>query len=105
MEKQKNFIIYLGLKDKDTKKQILSDIQSYQKAENILKSFRVGFSIVEQTGGYFHENGEYVTEKSLQIKLFLDNLPKVERIALELKKQFNQESIIIEQNISAVSWI
>lgn len=93
------FIIFLGLNDKDTKKQEISTLSAYKIANNIIFKYLEGATILEANGIYKHDNGEFVIEKSLQIELLFTDKKTVEKIASELKNAFNQESVIIQRQI------
>lgn len=90
----KQFTIYLGLNDKDTKKQEVTTIDAYKILMNLLD----GATINESTGFYKHNNGDLIIEKSLQIILidFNNNL-KINDICDQLKKLFNQEAVVLQE--------
>ena len=62
-------------------------------------SYTDGATIFEANGIYKHNNGEIVIEKTLRIELLFINEETVKQIVSDLKKAFNQESIIIQKNI------
>lgn len=92
---QEKFTIYLGLNDKDTKRQEINTLDAYKIAVNIIGDC----SISELTGFYTHHNGQPVIEKSLKIEVFGKTEPEVKNIAEQLKVTFNQESVIIQKQV------
>lgn len=95
----KKFTLYLGLNDKDTKLQKISTIEAYKICNNILLNYTEGATIFEANGIYKHNNGEIVIEKTLRIELLFVDEKIVEKIVVDLKKAFNQESIIMQTDL------
>lgn len=93
------FILYLGLNDKDTKKQEINIIEAYKIVNNVVNNYCDGATIYECQGIYKHDNGEIVFEKTLKIELmFVDRLTVVSLVK-DLKEIFNQESIVLQKEI------
>lgn len=89
----RKFELYLGLNDKETKRQEINTLDAYKVAANVCKDC----SISELTGYYTHDNGAVVIEKSLKIELFGKEKTEVQAIAEQLKTIFNQELVIINE--------
>ena len=100
---KKNYSLYLGLNDKDSKKQLLTVAES----ESILNDYLLnragvyGATVENVKGVYTHENGDVVVENTLKITLCYISKKQVLKIASDLKELFNQESIMI-QKLSSV---
>lgn len=93
------FTLYLGLNDKDTKKQEINTIEAYKIVNNVVNNYCDGATIYECQGIYKHNNGEIVFEKTLKIELmFVDRLTVVSLVK-DLKEIFNQESIVLQKEI------
>lgn len=93
------FILYLGLNDKDTKKQEINTIEAYKIVNNVVNNYCDGATIYECQGIYKHDNGTIVFEKTLKIELmFVDRLTVVSLVK-DLKEIFNQESIVLQKEI------
>lgn len=109
----KEFTLYVGLNDKNTKVQKISTIEAYKMVENTLLNNGIdGATIYEGRGIYKHENGIKVRETTLIIKIimfdekaedqYIDNLKKVVSI---LKTTLNQESVAVQiKNINSNLW-
>ena len=93
----KKFTLYLGLNDKDKKKQLISTVEAYKIANNILLHYTDGATIFEANGIYKHDDGSYVIEKTLRIELLFIKDETVEKIIKDLKTSFNQESIAVQK--------
>ena len=93
--KQIKYEIIIGLKDKDTYEQELSTSKFVEIVQSICKNNNIGFSMHVMNGGYIHENGTYVLEKSLNISLIDITREQSFEIADVLKSLFNQESVIV----------
>lgn len=91
--------LYMGLNDKDTKKQEISTIDAYKLVMNVLTAQVDGGTIFEANGFYKHSDGTITIEKSLKIEL-IDVAENILRGMVEtLKQVFNQESIILQRDI------
>lgn len=87
----KQFTLYVGLLDKDTKQQEISD----ELAKEIISNEIGDCSISDMNGYYTHENGQKITEKSLRVEILFRTLEEIKLIASVLKKKLNQESIAL----------
>ena len=91
--------LYMGLNDKDTKKQEINTIDAYKLVMNVLTQSVDGGTIFEANGFYKHVDGTITIEKSLKIEL-IDVEENILRGMVEtLKQVFNQESIILQRDI------
>lgn len=93
--------IYLGLNDKDTKKQIISTKKAFSFVADFCHSYFNGSTISLCDGLYTHTNGNKVIEKTIKIELFDESFEVVLLFISHIKKVFNQESILLttETNI------
>ena len=98
----KKFSLFVGLNDKDTKKQRISTIEAYKIIENVLIEKVGGGSIFERRGIHKHESGEVVIESTLNIELYgIEENQAIEIISI-LKIALNQESIILQtENVNS----
>lgn len=93
--KNKRLDIYVGLGN-----QIHDKYDDAEAAKNKFSSYfndeEIGFSIVEQVGGYVLENGKYIVENSLRISIIgdIDN-DNIKTFANAVKDAFNQETVLI----------
>ena len=65
------YTLYLGLNDKDTKKQEIATIEAYKITTNLLTSYTDGATIFEANGIYKHNDGNITIEKTLKIELLV----------------------------------
>jgi hypothetical protein len=87
------YTLYIGLNDKDTKKQEIPT----NGALVLLAQYLKDATVQECTGFYTHENGEFIIEKSLRVeKLDFSDTFDVFAAIRDLKIIFNQESIAVE---------
>ena len=63
------FILYLGLNDKDTKKQEINTIEAQKIVKNVVSNYCDGATIYECQGIYKHDNGEIVFEKNIKNRI------------------------------------
>ena len=91
------YAFYLGLNDKETKKQEIATPAAIEKAARYFKDC----TITECTGFYTHDNGDVVTEKTLKIeKIDFNGDFNMIAAAEDLKRMFNQESVAVESVIT-----
>lgn len=85
--------LYIGLNDKDTKRQEINTTEAIKLLTNMLTDIG-GATIYEATGIYTHENGDIIIENTLRVELIgIDENIILNKIKV-LKLLFNQESII-----------
>lgn len=95
--------LYLGCKDKDS----FNDTFTVEKIKNNLVNIcgdkKIGFHMSDLLGGYLHDSGKYVLEKSLKIT-FMGEIDEdiITKIANILKKEYNQESIMAMKKVIQV---
>ena len=94
-EKKKRYTISVGLNDKDEKLQKVQTEKVLRLVKNCCKGYSMAFSSYLQDGGYIHDNGEYVLEKSVCIVFVEPDEKLVEEVAKDLCAFLNQESVMI----------
>lgn len=92
------YTMYIGLNDKDTKKQEITT----EKAINLVCGILANNGITDVTiynslGCYTHEDGERVTENSLIVTMFFIEYIQISNVIVDLKEILNQECIILEK--------
>ena len=97
--------IYIGLNDRETGVQKFSTEKYLSILKTTCRSYRVAFSVQLINGGYFHEDGRYVEESTLMLRLV--NMPDdtVTEIAKDLCVFFNQESVMVTMNTTSVVFV
>ena len=94
----KKYTLYLGLNDKDTKKQEIATLEAYKITTNLLTSYTDGATIFEANGIYKHDDGTITIEKTLKIELLFIEKATVLTIIDELKRIFNQEAVVLQED-------
>ena len=93
--KTDRYTIYVGLNDGDSKEQLYSTERFQKLLYMVCKNYKVSFSITTLEGGYFHDDGQFVQEKSLQTVLLGASEEAVDEISKDICAFFNQESVLI----------
>jgi hypothetical protein len=93
------FTLYVGLNDKDTKIQEVSTIEAYKIIKKLLLSYTDGATIFEADGIYKHDDGSFVTEKTLRIELMFIEKTTVKEIVDNIKRLLNQESVAVQREV------
>lgn len=92
---KKRYTISVGLNDKDEKIQKVKTEKIIRLVTNCCKGYSMAFSSYLQDGGYIHDNGEYVLEKSVCIVFIDPDEGMVEEIGKDLCAFLNQESVLV----------
>ena len=79
--------IYLGLNDKETKTQLISTEEAYDKVYQV-----VGENSIQEITGFY----QGIREKTFIIEKFEDTGFDIEKVCKQLTKVFNQECVIYE---------
>ncbi len=91
--------LYVGLNDAETKEQIFETEQYLQQLKKICFTYHVPFSVGIEEGGYFHDNGDYVEEKTLVLTLIDAEKDTIQKIAEDLCVLFHQESVLLTEDV------
>ena len=98
--------IYIGLNDKDSKKQEVSTRKAKEEVIKILNANNItGLTIYEVMGVFKHEDGTITFEKSLKVELMEVEEEDVKKSINELKTALNQECILLEKEKKEVNFI
>ena len=98
--------LYIGLNDKDTKRQELTNLDAKAEISTILfKYFPNGFTLQECQGMYRHEDGTVVCENTIKVILFDYNIGLVLDAVEDLKEKLNQECIAVEYINSTINFV
>lgn len=98
--------LYIGLNDKDTKQQELSNLDAKAEISAIL--FRYcpdGFTLQECQGMYKHDDGIVVCENTIKVILLGYNMSMIYEIIEDLKRKLNQECIAVERIETYVKFV
>lgn len=83
--------LYVGLNDKDTKKQVCNR----NTAKKVVMGIVGDCTISDAIGHYTHEDGTDTKEKSIKVELLFKADNEVLCYARQIKKALNQESIAL----------
>lgn len=99
------YTLYMGLNDKETKRQMISTVEAYKIVSNLVSQMFDGGTIYEADGVYRHDDGTIVIEKTLKIELLFAEQKDVKDFCETLKRVFNQESIAVQrEEINSELW-
>lgn len=99
------YTLYMGLNDKETKRQMISTVEAYKIVSNLVSQMFDGGTIYEADGVYKHDDGTIVIEKTLKIELLFAEQKDVKDFCETLKRVFNQESIAVQrEEINSELW-
>lgn len=83
------------MNDREKLKQLCPTEDFVEIVRGVCKDFKIAFSLDEQVGGYMMANGTFITERSLILSISGFNREQILKLAEELQKKLNQESIMI----------
>jgi len=92
------YAIYIGCKDSQTKKEVISSRELRILVSLYFESKQIGFSMQEITGGYLMENGESILENSLCITIIGDQGLDIMELANGISMYMNQECLLVTKN-------
>lgn len=94
----KKFTIYVWLNDQTTKKQIVSKKAAMSRIQTLVASHFGGWTISPAKWVFKHEDGKIVIEESIRIETldFGFDDGAIAGFCDLIKREFNQESILIE---------
>lgn len=99
-------LLTIGLNDKDTEQQKIESPEAKNIIANILlNQFNIfAFTMFECSGVYKMEStGHIVFENSIRVEIATDDeLTEADAIIAELKKELNQESIMMEKETKEI---
>ena len=90
------YTLYIGLNDKDTKRQHLDNIEASKIIQNILTEKTGGGTIYNATGVYRHDDGTVIIENTLRVEIVAAALEAVREAITIIKTALNQESVILQ---------
>ena len=98
--------LYIGLNDKDTKQQELTNLDAKAEISTILfRYFPNGFTLQECQGMYRHEDGTVVCENTIKVTLFNYEFVGISDVIKEIKDKLNQESVATEYLETVVNFV
>ncbi len=92
------YVMYLGTNDKDTYEPYGTPEVSKAKVDEVLSKYFEGFTIQEANGGWTADDGTVFHEYTIVILLSDTTSDKVHEAAADLIKEFNQSSVLIQEN-------
>ena len=99
---QTKYVLYIGTNDKDTYKQEIPYDTCVQKVTDVCAKYTGGCTLSEATGYWKDDSGSITTEQSIQCTLEDVSDEQVHQVADEVRKELNQNSILIEtQNVTS----
>lgn len=93
---QTKYTLYVGLNDKDTRRQEIGTIEAYKLVAGLLARELGGGTIYEAHGIYTHDDGTIVIEETLRCEVFADSRSEVMGVVETIKSMLNQEAVIVQ---------
>lgn len=97
-EKKQEIQLFIGLYDKDTKKQEIASNTALQYVNDLLTMFFEGATSFICNGIYKHIDGTTVCEPSISILLYDVDVATVQEFCDKVKTTLNQESLLVKEN-------
>ena len=94
-EKLEKYNLFIGLNDKDLKKQVIKT----SKAKTIISQICGDCTMSDCVGTYTHNDGTRIKENTIKVELLFKSEPEVIDYCNILKQVLNQESIAVSQEI------
>ena len=88
--------IYVGMFDKDTKTQVLSNTEFLNTVRKVMRyNFIDNYTIIKAKGHYKHTDNTTVCEPSIIVEIIINYELFTDDIKRMLCKELNQESVLI----------
>lgn len=94
----KEYVLYLGLNNKDTNKQEIDTERAKEKVREILLEFVNEYTLQEAEGGWTSEDNIFYRETTIICILKNVDSKKLPLLLEKLLKEFNQECILVEED-------
>lgn len=104
-DKTTQYSIYIGLNDAETGSQKFETEKYVSILRKVCQNYHVAFSFQLTNGGYFHDDGRYTEENTLQLLLLNTEETTVTEIAKDLCAFFHQESVMVTKSVCSVIFI
>ena len=98
------YVLYVGTNDKDSNEPVFSEDDAHEHLEAILTDHFGGFTIQDARGGWVNDDGSIAHEYTLVVYLSDTTLEEVHAACDDLIAEFNQSSILIQQNITTTEF-
>lgn len=92
------YVLYLGTNDKDTNEPVYTPEEAMEHVDAVLTDYFYGFTIQDARGGWVNDDGSVAHEYTIVIYLSDTDLDQVHAACDALIEEFNQSSILIQQN-------
>lgn len=89
--------MYVGLNDKDTYTQLISDDEAEKIVSQICLKYVDGYTVTKRQGVYKDEKGVVTKENSLVYEFYSATDEEIKKIMDEALVKLNQNSILIEK--------
>ena len=98
------YVLYVGTNDKDSNEPVFSEDDAREHLEAILTDHFGGFTIQDARGGWVNDDGSIAHEYTLVVYLSDTTLEEVHAACDDLIAEFNQSSILIQQNMTTTEF-
>lgn len=103
--KMNKYDLFVGLNDKDTRKQEIETDKAIEIVKSLCWEMFEGTTVSLAYGLYKHGDGEKVSENTIRIELMTDDKKGVKNFVNDLKKIFNQESIMSVTTVPVIEFL
>ena len=94
---QEKYLLYIGLNDKDTYQQSISNEEAAARINAICEKYVDGYSYAEMHGGWLDQMKVFTEENTLVYQFMDIGEEKIEKIMDEVLEELNQSSIMVEK--------
>lgn len=93
----REYVLYIGLNDKDTYRQIIPTGEAIERIDTICVRYVDGYTLTEAQGGWVDEKGVMTQENTLVYYFRGADETEIKRIMDEVLRELNQNSILLEE--------
>ena len=91
--------IFIGCNDSQLNKELVAIENMIEVISIFFEREKIDFTLFRATGGYYHENGWYITENSLCINIINPSNIDIFKLTKSISMIMNQERALIIKNV------
>lgn len=103
--KMNKYDLFVGLNDKDSKIQEIETDKAIEIIKSLCWEMFEGATVSLAFGLYKHGNGEKVSENTIRIELMTNDERGVKNFVADLKRIFNQESVMSVITVPVIEFL
>ena len=98
MKESYEYQIYIGCNDSQIKNEVVSIESLEETVHTFFMRKQIDFSLFRVKGGYFHDDGTFISENTMCIDIIVTSQLDIIALAKSLSMYMNQECTLVTRN-------